>query len=490
MIRSAFALSTLLCWWSAQCSASNIPPPPGPLVHPEPVKVHKCCKKNEIFADYKCHEIGNNSNVEAWVPLFTHEIGFKPIKLEYEFIFGQPNCGNKQQWPIYHYKGSSDKLIILPDGHLRHYIFKSESESSTFQSDETFYDYEQGHYCMDKSLTEEGEMEAQFALLCIPLVSKMWKDTDTLIKEYLDPALRLISIVLLLLVVLTYFCISQLRDVVGNIIGTMCVCLICVYLSDILRIMTEGIIDSEAYLLADIFKQVSMMAAFFWLNSLGFYIWKTFRTRNVFLRITDGRKYFYYSCYAWGATICMSLMAVFSHFLLDAEVQEASSVHLLNSSTSHHLLQPISQCSRVMGWLGISIFFISVGTLTLVNTFFYLTTAQKISRMSVYGRIHHKMRYTFEMYVKILAVMSLWWVSLMLAWAPYSALCYTHVLLSFLQVLAIFYICVAGCRRVRYLIKVNLCHEKCIFTCCRSEAGEGMPSEWGEELSSININYF
>ncbi|XP_008485522.1 probable G-protein coupled receptor Mth-like 5, partial [Diaphorina citri] len=142
-------------------------------------------------------------------------------------------------------------------------------------------------------------------------------------------------------------------------------------------------------------------------------------------------------------------------------------------------------------WLGISIFFISVGSILLVNTFFYLTTAQKISRMSVYGRIHHKMRYTFEMYVKILSIMSLWWFSLILAWAPYNALCYTYIFMSFLQVAIIFYICVLGCKRVRYLIKTTLCHEKCIFPCCRSSDGvEPMPSEWGEELSSINMNYY
>ncbi|XP_026685519.1 probable G-protein coupled receptor Mth-like 5 [Diaphorina citri] len=484
-----------LIFLSEQVLCSHIPPPPGPLPQVKPVKVHKCCGPSEIMVDRRCVAL-KNATIELWSPIFTNEIGFKPVKVTYELVIGLPDCKAKQQWPIYHYPGSSDKLIILPDGQLRHYIFKTGNEPSLPHSDETFYDFPQGHYCLDKVVTQEGKLEAQFAMVCLPKVSSMWKDTDALIKQMVDPAFRLLSIFLLLVIVVTYFGISQLRDVVGNIIATMSICLICAYVSDLVRIYSEEIIDSDFYLLADIFKQISTLAAFFWLNGLGFYIWRTFRTRNVFLRITDGRKYFYYSCYVWGSTFCMSFMAVFSHFLLDAEVQESSAVHLLQTTPppSHStwaLLQPPSQCNRIMGWLGISIFFISVGSILLVNTFFYLTTAQKINRMSVYGRIHHKMRYTFEMYVKILSIMSLWWFSLILAWAPYNALCYTYIFMSFLQVAIIFYICVLGCKRVRYLIKTTLCHEKCIFPCCRSSDGvEPMPSEWGEELSSINMNYY
>lgn len=77
--------------------------------------------------------------------------GFKPVKVPYELVIGLPDCKAKQQWPIYHYPGSSDKLIILPDGQLRHYIFKTAgSEPSLPHSSETYYDFPQGHYCMDK----------------------------------------------------------------------------------------------------------------------------------------------------------------------------------------------------------------------------------------------------------------------------------------------------------------------------------------------------
>lgn len=51
---------------------------------------------------------------------------------------------------------SPDKLILLPDGKLRHYIKHTEDDDD-FQlkhlaQDEppVFYDYNKGHYCMDK----------------------------------------------------------------------------------------------------------------------------------------------------------------------------------------------------------------------------------------------------------------------------------------------------------------------------------------------------
>lgn len=42
-----------------------------------------------------------------------------------------------------------------------------------------------------------------------------------------------------------------------------------------------------------------------------------FRSRNVFLRITDGKKYCYYGVYAWLCTITLGSLAMFAHFTMD-----------------------------------------------------------------------------------------------------------------------------------------------------------------------------
>jgi len=50
------------------------------------------------------------------------------------------------------------------------------------------------------------------------------------------------------------------------------------------------------------------------------------RSRNVFLRVTDGRKYCYYSCYSWGATFAMGSIALFAHFMLDTNNSKSSTL--------------------------------------------------------------------------------------------------------------------------------------------------------------------
>lgn len=42
-----------------------------------------------------------------------------------------------------------------------------------------------------------------------------------------------------------------------------------------------------------------------------------FRSRNVFLRITDKKKYCYYSMYSWSCTVILGVLAIFAHFTMD-----------------------------------------------------------------------------------------------------------------------------------------------------------------------------
>lgn len=76
----------------------------------------------------------------------------------------------------------------------------------------------------------------------------------------------------------------------------------------------------------DIIAQTTHLATFFWLSSLGYFIWKTFRSRNVFLRITDGKKYCWYSFYAWGCTLTSASLGTFAHIFLDINVPKKNSV--------------------------------------------------------------------------------------------------------------------------------------------------------------------
>lgn len=55
----------------------------------------------------------------------------------------------------------------------------------------------------------------------------------------------------------------------------------------------------------------------------------TCRSRNVFLRITDGKKYCYYSAYAWSCTLLLGLVAVFAHYTMDYQQESARHRSLL-----------------------------------------------------------------------------------------------------------------------------------------------------------------
>nr|CAD7429778.1 unnamed protein product [Timema monikensis] len=391
----------------------------------------KCCESFELMIDRRClHQ--NDSDIEPWTPMFTSETGHDNVQVPaFKFVIGIPECGSRQQWPIYHYPGSQDRLSLLPSGRLRHYISHHENDDvggtlpveGKEKHRRYYYEYELGTYCLDKvcshmcnqtKVVQDKKMEAQYAVVCAPAVATNWNNTDYLIRRLVDPVLH------------------------------------------------------------DTVKYVSLLAAFFWLNSMGYYIWKTFRSRNVFLRVTDGRKYCYYSLYAWGSTLTMTLVALFAHFFLD---------------TGNPMSQPSSIKQDNVGWLGIAMFFTPVGFTILVNIFFYLTTGQIINRMSTYGRIHHKMKYNFDMFVKLFLVMSLSWLFLLLSWLKFDALVYCHIGANALQAPLILYICVLGQKRVRILLRKTCCYEGCPCTCCRpGPPQEGM--DWGEEMMTMNTAHY
>jgi G protein-coupled receptor Mth (Methuselah protein) len=182
--------------------------------------------------------------------------------------------------------------------------------------------------------------------------------------------------VIFLIIAIIYFVLPTLRDLVGNIITTILICLIICQAADLVRIFTE-FSSHVSFLIADTILYVSMMGAFFWLNSMGYYIWKTFRSRNVFLRVTDGKKYCLYSGYAWGMTAILSATAIFAHFFLDTGTVKN---------------QYLFEDQETIGWLGMAVFFTPIAFTIIINLFFYVTTLKVMNRINSYGRIHNKLR--------------------------------------------------------------------------------------------------
>uniref|UniRef100_A0A182SQC5 G-protein coupled receptors family 2 profile 2 domain-containing protein n=1 Tax=Anopheles maculatus TaxID=74869 RepID=A0A182SQC5_9DIPT len=317
-------------------------------------------------------------------------------------------------------------------------------------------------------------MEGLIAKVCSPKEEIHWTDSDVMLRKIINPICHGLAMIILLIVAIIYFVLPTLRDLVGNMVTTITMCLIVSQAADLVRIFTE-FSNHVSFLIADLFFYVSLLGAFFWLNAMGYYIWKMFRTRNVFLRVSDGRKYCWYSGYAWGCTGTMAAIAVFAHFFLDLPGSSSSISSASSGTESHHAArESFFEGQDNISWLGIAVFFTPIAFIIIVNIFFFVTTLRFINRMHTYGRIHHKLRCSFVMFTLIFATMSVAWLFLILSWLHFDGLLYMHIIANALQAPCILYICVLRQKHVTFLVK----------SCFRDQAPQ--TTEWGDEMTYMN----
>jgi G protein-coupled receptor Mth (Methuselah protein) len=221
------------------------------------VKVAKCCEDSDLLLDSVCVPIAETNETKPWRPEFQSEDGYegaKPAKEpKYLVKYGPPRCrANENQWEVYYYPDSPDTLVMLTSGKLRHYIPDQVDEvekakemygmeflePEDVQAKAIHYDYPFGHYCADKAIFTKSHVVATYAKICVPRPVK-WANTDNLMKKAIDPALHAIAMVSYLVVAIVYFVLPQLRDLVGNIITSMTLCLIVNQSASLVRIFTE-----------------------------------------------------------------------------------------------------------------------------------------------------------------------------------------------------------------------------------------------------------
>ncbi|XP_018567379.1 probable G-protein coupled receptor Mth-like 5 [Anoplophora glabripennis] len=434
------------------------------------VRVNKCCEENEIYLGKSCTRINKTS--EQWKPSFTSENGNTNLQIEYMLVTGSPDCGHVQTWEIHQTQNSTDHLLLLPNGVLRHFIkhFEVPEEEyyiTGYEDDEKmlYQDYEPGKYCLDKS---DDNLKGKYAKVCSPDILKDLFTTEFLMHNVVNPITHGITIVCLLVIAIIYFVMPTLRDLTGNIITTICMCLILSQTADMIRLLTV-FRSHTSLLITETICYVSMLGAFFWLNSLGYYIWKTFRSRNVFLRITDGKKYCYYCAYSWSCTLILGTLAILAHFTMDY------------SDIKYKPISPYEEQEEV-GSLGMIIFFVPVAFTIIVDIFFFATTLQTINRMHTYGRIHHKLRHSFRMFLLLLLVMALCWLFFLSSFSKLEGLINGHIIVNALLGPLVLYVCIFNQKHVSYLIRKTCCYTNCPCSCCRPEP----ECEWGDEMTAMN----
>ncbi|KAJ2944749.1 hypothetical protein O0L34_g1637 [Tuta absoluta] len=447
------------------------------------VKINKCCEDNELMVDSVCRLL-ELYNQTAWIPKFKTEDGNDAKVDHYRFVHGIPNCHRREQTPIYFLDKSEDELNLLVDGRLRHLIHHKHVDSTKqepqitslhenilipVEEEPISFIYDHDKYCMDK-IVLNATIVVDYALVCVPEVEINWRDADFLLKKVLNPIFHALAMILFLLVAIIYFVLPTLRDLAGNIITTMNICLIVAQAADLVRIFTE-FSNHISFMITDIILYISLLGAFFWLNSFGFYIWKTFKSRNVFLRVTDVRKYCYYSAVVWSTVTIMAALAICAHFLLDTGTNPNRK--MAKQFSSSILMDDVEQ--ETIGWLGIAIFFTPIAFTIIFNIFFYITTLKVIKRINIYGRIHYKLKGCFDLFLQMFLIMSVSWLFLMLSWLNFDGLIYAHIVVNLLQAILIFYVCVVRQSHVTFLLRKSCCYAEPVPT-----------GDWGDEMTHMN----
>uniref|UniRef100_A0A1Y1NNN9 G-protein coupled receptors family 2 profile 2 domain-containing protein n=1 Tax=Photinus pyralis TaxID=7054 RepID=A0A1Y1NNN9_PHOPY len=437
------------------------------ISHKPEIKINKCCEPFEILLDDRCTHI-NKTNETIWHPMFTSENGKKQnVQVDYIIVTGNPDCGSMQIWHIYYYQESTDVLQLLPNGALRHYPHYVSPEED-LNREIMYHDYPPGKYCMEKHV--KGSLVSEYASVCAPEHRTDWTSSPFLMRNIISPITHGISMACFLTIAIIYFIMPTLRDLVGNIITTICVCLIVSQAADTIRLLTV-FTNHVSIIAAETLCYIALLGSFFWLNSLGYYVWKTFKSRNVFLRITDGKKYCYYSAYAWSCTIVMGALALFAHYTMD--YQE-------NSKSKFEYEQ------ETIGSLGIIIFFVPVSFTVLVNVFFFVTTLKILNRMNTYGRIHHKLKHSFRMFLLLFLVMTLTWLFFLLSFTRFEGLVYCYIVINALQAPLFLYICVVNQAHVAFLVQKTCCYTNCACACCKPNP----ECEWGDEMTAMNTGAY
>ncbi|CAH2094457.1 unnamed protein product [Euphydryas editha] len=448
------------------------------------VKINKCCEPNEIMVDSVCR-LAKQYNQSVWTPVFKTQDGTITSVKYFHYVNGVPNCSTTQQRPIFDLGSSEDELNLLSDGRLQHLIHHQHSSDyikddpqitnvysihdviTIPEREPASYVHKQDKYCLDKTLMTSSNMTGLYASVCVPEV-KNWKEASFLMKKVINPLFHAIAMVLFLIVAIIYFVLPTLRDLAGNIITSINICLIVSQAADLVRIFTE-FSNHISFMVTDVILYMSLLGAFFWLNSFGFYIWKTFKSRNVFLRVTDVRKYCYYSSVVWSSVLLMAAMAICAHYLLDTGIDPYKKMRL--STTIY--IEDVEQ--ETIGWLGIAVFFTPIAFTILFNLFFYITTLKVIKRINIYGRIHYKLKGCFNLFVQLFLIMTMSWIFLLLSWLNFDGLLYAYIIVNLLQAILIFYVCVVRQSHVMFLLRKSCCYAEPIPT-----------GEWGDEMTHMN----
>jgi len=387
---------------------------------------------------------------------------WKNVKLsDYVINHGKPLCEDGEHLtPIYDHAGGVDTLNLLTNGSLTHSGERVDGRGVT-------YDYIK--YCVDQlvmnhnySGVARGQM-VDFAYVCIDRSLGVAE----LVEKWVYPVGVALSMGCLTLTFLLYSLLPQLRDLTGKFILGICAFLTTSYALRLVDIF--GFKDPNVQkLVTELLLHSCVVGAWLCVNSMGHHVWKIIRSKSVFTRVTDGQRCCYYSLFVslgTGSTACLALAV---HFLIGNGVGFGDS--LTNNSEEDDVIPP---SLGSVSWEALAVLYFPICLLLLANLYFYWTSQRQIGRQLVYNRSMQHFQVNFDLFSKLLMVVSVCWFFQTLALIPLGgsaspAFHYIAMVFTILQGPLIFI--VAMCRtRVVFLFKRYFCQDTCCIGCCRGD---------------------
>ncbi|XP_073971688.1 G-protein coupled receptor Mth2 isoform X2 [Rhodnius prolixus] len=358
-------------------------------------KIPKCCLMNQSLLDPS--EGCSNSSLE-FVPSFAEE---QPE--EVDIVIGLKCAYGRYR--LEPEKASEDEFHLLADGSL----------SVPFQEPSrlTFLEY-----CLENTMVDD---EAQIMpFLCFsPSIEQphtKWKE----ISHIIFPIGSLTSVPFLIVVVILYLGVKELRTTHGKVLASYSACLAFAYFSlSMVQLFGDQMIYELCVSMAFAI-QFSFMACFFWLNLLCLHTWRQLR-KGYSLRGGEVNRvdaiFLLYSLYGWGLPILIISVSV----IMD-----------LSPTIPSTYLKPnfgLDSCWFHSDNAAIPYFYGPVAVLLFFNVIFFIlttrilcrtdtTTDERITSMdqAVLGVIVRKRKQSFLQAVLLFLAMGLNWLLEVFSW--------------------------------------------------------------------------